>query len=90
MQPSPLLAFQQKQESYLRLKDSISQTIEGSGQQEVRRSSNSRPIDIAYFFADPLVKMHVKSGTKLEIVPTQSEVSYQVEYDQFIDIVQKE
>lgn len=34
--------------------------------------------------------MHVKSGTKLEIVPTQSEVSYQVEYDQFIDIVQKE
>lgn len=43
-----------------------------------------RPIDIAYFFADPLVNV-TKSG---QINP-KYEVSYQLEYDKFIELVKK-
>jgi hypothetical protein len=42
-----------------------------------------RPIDIAYLFADPLVAV-----TKSGIMP-KFEVSYQLEYDKFIDLVKK-
>lgn len=44
-----------------------------------------RPIDIAYFFADPLVKFQGR-----EMRETMPEVSYQVEYDKFIELVKKE
>lgn len=43
-----------------------------------------RPIDIAYFFADPLVTVSQKNK-----ITINHEVSYQLEYDKFIELVKK-
>ena len=42
-----------------------------------------RPIDIAYFFADPLVQVGRND------IRAKHEVSYQLEYDKFIDLVKR-
>ena len=58
--------FQTNYDSYERLRKNIGRVMEESDQQEEKELEVSdRPIDIAYFFADPLIKLQHKAGTKL-------------------------
>jgi hypothetical protein len=76
--------FHSNSEQYTRLSNNIDRIIEESKEEEKKRGQKCmRPIDIAYFFADPLVTV-----SKNKII-TKHEVSYQLEYDKFIELVKK-
>ena len=77
--------FHSNSEQFTRLNNNINRIIEESKEEEKRGQKCVRPIHIAYFFADPLVTVSQKNK-----ITINHEVSYQLEYDKFIELVKKE
>ena len=80
--------FHMNMENFNRLEGSIQRILdENSSLEKERASKTTRPIDIAYFFADPLVEIVLDQGKM--VARSHLEVSFQNEYDRFIEVVRQ-